>query len=306
MAWPVTALELWMPSWTPGSYLIREYARNVQAVRAEGADGQPLALERMSEDSWRVACTAVSLVRARPLLGLRLRSLGAHELSGREPRLLQRGLAVSHGRRSSGPARERAAGPSARLEGRDLARAGGGEPLPRARLPRAVRQSGALRARRSRRRFHGRRGPASAGNLGKRKRGPAGARKRSGRDRRTGRPGVRGPALSALSVSDAPDRSRARGPRAPRLGHPALPALRLPAGQGAPGVLVARGPRALSRLGGEAAAPPGADPPTATAPRTSPACCGSSRASPPTTRCCSACGQACSRPHAFSSCGASA
>ena len=47
-------LELWMPSWTPGSYLIREYARNVQEVRAETPSGQPLKVERTSEDAWRV------------------------------------------------------------------------------------------------------------------------------------------------------------------------------------------------------------------------------------------------------------
>ena len=37
-------LELVMPSWTPGSYLIREFPRNVQDFAAHDATGRPLAL----------------------------------------------------------------------------------------------------------------------------------------------------------------------------------------------------------------------------------------------------------------------
>ncbi len=47
-------LVLWMPAWTPGSYLIREYARNVQGVAAWGAGGKPLAVARVAKDGWRV------------------------------------------------------------------------------------------------------------------------------------------------------------------------------------------------------------------------------------------------------------
>src|SRR5690349_1149651 len=32
-------VDLMMAVWTPGSYLVREYARNVEAVTAIGADG---------------------------------------------------------------------------------------------------------------------------------------------------------------------------------------------------------------------------------------------------------------------------
>jgi len=56
-------LELWLPSWTPGSYLIREYARNIQEVRAEGSSGQPLRVERVSEDAWRIEVAGASLIR---------------------------------------------------------------------------------------------------------------------------------------------------------------------------------------------------------------------------------------------------
>jgi len=39
-------VELMMPVWTPGSYLVREYARNVEAVTAAGPDGRPLDVDK--------------------------------------------------------------------------------------------------------------------------------------------------------------------------------------------------------------------------------------------------------------------
>ncbi len=58
-------LELWMASWTPGSYLIREYARHVQEIRAESEHGAALPLTRVSEDAWRLEPGGHSLVRVR-------------------------------------------------------------------------------------------------------------------------------------------------------------------------------------------------------------------------------------------------
>lgn len=43
-----------LPSWTPGSYMIREYARHVQAFGAEAA-GAPLPWRKIAKDAWRVA-----------------------------------------------------------------------------------------------------------------------------------------------------------------------------------------------------------------------------------------------------------
>ena len=66
---------VWMPAWTPGSYLVREYARNIRSLRAE-VDGQPAALRKLRKDSWHVD--------ARP--GQRVcidYSVHAHELSVR-------------------------------------------------------------------------------------------------------------------------------------------------------------------------------------------------------------------------------
>ena len=48
------AIELMMAAWTPGSYLIREYARNVEAVRAATPAGQPLAVVKSNKNRWRI------------------------------------------------------------------------------------------------------------------------------------------------------------------------------------------------------------------------------------------------------------
>jgi predicted metalloprotease with PDZ domain len=46
--------ELMMAVWTPGSYMVREYSRNVEAVTAAGPDGRALAVEKSDKNRWRV------------------------------------------------------------------------------------------------------------------------------------------------------------------------------------------------------------------------------------------------------------
>ncbi|PYR78695.1 MAG: hypothetical protein DMF87_13500 [Acidobacteria bacterium] len=48
-------VELMMAVWTPGSYLVREYARNVEAVTALGAGGRVLDIDKSKKNHWRVA-----------------------------------------------------------------------------------------------------------------------------------------------------------------------------------------------------------------------------------------------------------
>jgi predicted metalloprotease with PDZ domain len=47
-------LELWMPVWTPGSYLIREYSRHVQELTARDGDGRPLDCMKTGKNRWRL------------------------------------------------------------------------------------------------------------------------------------------------------------------------------------------------------------------------------------------------------------
>jgi len=46
--------RLVMPVWTPGSYMVREFARHVQDFVATDAAGQPLKWEKTNKDTWRV------------------------------------------------------------------------------------------------------------------------------------------------------------------------------------------------------------------------------------------------------------
>ena len=48
-------VDLMMAVWTPGSYLVREYSRNVEAVTASGPDGRALDVDKSKKNHWRVA-----------------------------------------------------------------------------------------------------------------------------------------------------------------------------------------------------------------------------------------------------------
>lgn len=69
-----------LPVWTPGSYLVREFARHVQEVRAETPEGAPLPLTRVDKRTWRVEA------RGAPWVVLRYR-VWAHELTVRTSHL---------------------------------------------------------------------------------------------------------------------------------------------------------------------------------------------------------------------------
>ena len=60
---PGSPLDLFLPVWTPGSYLVREYARNLEDVRAFTSAGAPLAIEKTRKNRWRVALSDSTSVR---------------------------------------------------------------------------------------------------------------------------------------------------------------------------------------------------------------------------------------------------
>jgi predicted metalloprotease with PDZ domain len=47
-------IDLMMAVWTPGSYLVREYERNIEGLSARTADGKPLALKKTLKNHWTV------------------------------------------------------------------------------------------------------------------------------------------------------------------------------------------------------------------------------------------------------------
>jgi predicted metalloprotease with PDZ domain len=58
-------IELMMATWTPGSYLVREFARHVEAVSAATAAGEPLPVEKTQKNRWRVLTRGHSRVAVR-------------------------------------------------------------------------------------------------------------------------------------------------------------------------------------------------------------------------------------------------
>ncbi|MEP7214308.1 MAG: PDZ domain-containing protein [Acidobacteriota bacterium] len=46
--------ELKMPVWTPGSYLVREYARHVQDFAVKSTDGKDLAWRKINKNTWQI------------------------------------------------------------------------------------------------------------------------------------------------------------------------------------------------------------------------------------------------------------
>jgi predicted metalloprotease with PDZ domain len=47
-------IELMMPVWTPGSYLVREFSRHVEDVRAADSAGRPLPVVKSDKNRWKV------------------------------------------------------------------------------------------------------------------------------------------------------------------------------------------------------------------------------------------------------------
>ena len=59
------ALEVFLPTWTPGSYLQREFSRNVLSALAENESGHPLAIEKRDKSTWHVSAGAAKSVTIR-------------------------------------------------------------------------------------------------------------------------------------------------------------------------------------------------------------------------------------------------
>lgn len=47
-------VDVKMPVWTPGSYLVREYAKNVESFTASDKKGQALSVQKINKNTWRI------------------------------------------------------------------------------------------------------------------------------------------------------------------------------------------------------------------------------------------------------------
>ncbi len=57
---PAESMEIFLPVWTPGSYLVREYSRHLEALTASTPAGAPLAIEKVRKNRWRVALASTT------------------------------------------------------------------------------------------------------------------------------------------------------------------------------------------------------------------------------------------------------
>lgn len=56
-------VDLKMPVWTPGSYLIREFAKNVEGFKASDLNGKPLAFHKINKNTWRITSKNTSKIK---------------------------------------------------------------------------------------------------------------------------------------------------------------------------------------------------------------------------------------------------
>ena len=68
---------LYMPNWIPGSYMIRDFAKHIQWLRAENTEGE-LELERIDKSSWKVPPSDSRVVVTYQVYAWDLSVRGAH------------------------------------------------------------------------------------------------------------------------------------------------------------------------------------------------------------------------------------
>lgn len=73
-------VDLVLPAWTPGSYMVRDFARHLLSLRTEDGAGNPLPWTKTDKQTWRVEAPADGELRVRYVLY-------AHELSVRSSHL---------------------------------------------------------------------------------------------------------------------------------------------------------------------------------------------------------------------------
>ena len=56
------SLTIKMPVWAPGSYLVREFSKNVESLRVADSKGKPISYEKTSKNSWKINSTNLKKV----------------------------------------------------------------------------------------------------------------------------------------------------------------------------------------------------------------------------------------------------
>ncbi|MGA8784516.1 MAG: peptidase M61, partial [Polaromonas sp.] len=59
IAKPAALQQVSMPVWIPGSYLVREFSKNLQRLQARQGAGTPVSvpMEQLDKCSWQISCS---------------------------------------------------------------------------------------------------------------------------------------------------------------------------------------------------------------------------------------------------------
>lgn len=61
--WQAEKLDLKLPVWTPGSYLVREYAKHLQDFSATARNGKPLIWEKLKKNHWQIKTVGIDEIK---------------------------------------------------------------------------------------------------------------------------------------------------------------------------------------------------------------------------------------------------
>lgn len=61
--WQAEQLDLKMPVWTPGSYLVREYSKHLQDFSATASNGKPLIWQKIKKNYWQIETVGVTEIK---------------------------------------------------------------------------------------------------------------------------------------------------------------------------------------------------------------------------------------------------
>ena len=67
IAQPAALQRVLLPVWIPGSYLVREFSKNLQNLQASqgGRNSGPVAVEQLDKSTWQIACSPASTLKLR-------------------------------------------------------------------------------------------------------------------------------------------------------------------------------------------------------------------------------------------------
>ncbi|MFT7463964.1 MAG: putative metalloprotease with PDZ domain, partial [Pseudohongiellaceae bacterium] len=97
------SVDIAMPVWSPGSYLVREYARNVLDLSATASTGESLVAQKISKNTWRIESNGTTSVQVDYSLYANELSVRTNEVNAQHAFLQSPATFFRHGDSAAGP-----------------------------------------------------------------------------------------------------------------------------------------------------------------------------------------------------------